>query len=62
MVTEYEDKTVSKIPFLGDIPGLGALFRSTVTNKRKSELVILITPKIITDDEEPVVYQEPSTL
>lgn len=52
MMRENENRTISKIPFLGDIPGLGVLFRSTQTTKEKSELVILVTPKIITDDEE----------
>ncbi len=53
MVSETEQKTVSKVPFLGDIPGLGTFFRSTNNTKTKSELVILITPKIITDDKNP---------
>lgn len=52
MMRENENRTVSKIPFLGDIPGIGVFFRSTQTTKEKSELVILVTPKIITDDEE----------
>lgn len=61
IITEHEDKTVSKIPFLGDIPGLGTFFRSTNSTTEKSELVILITPKIITDDENPASVTE-STL
>lgn len=52
MMRENETRNVSKVPFFGDIPGIGALFRSTSTEKTKSELVILVTPKIITDDEE----------
>ena len=52
MMREQEDRTISKVPFLGDIPGIGGLFRSTQTTKTKSELVILVTPKIITDDED----------
>ncbi len=52
MMRENETRNISKIPFLGDIPGIGALFRSTSTEKTKTELVILVTPKIITDDEE----------
>ncbi len=39
----------SKIPILGDIPILGSIFRSNATQKRKSELIILVTPKILKD-------------
>jgi len=52
MIREYESKIVGKIPFLGDIPGIGAAFRSTSTEKKKEELVIMITPKIIKDVED----------
>ncbi len=51
MMRETETKTVYKVPFLGDIPGLGALFRSSNVEKERSELVILITPKIIVDSD-----------
>lgn len=39
-------KTVKKIPFFGDIPLLGMLFRSTSDDLTKTELVILLTPHI----------------
>lgn len=52
MMRENDSRTISKVPFLGDIPGIGSFFRSTSTTRTKSELVILVTPKIITDDEE----------
>ncbi|XCD17451.2 type IV pilus secretin PilQ [Vibrio sp. CB1-14] len=39
---------IDKVPLLGDIPGLGALFRRTYENIGKSELLIFVTPKIIT--------------
>ena len=51
MIQETEQKTVTKIPFLGDLPLIGPVFRSTSTQKAKSELVIMITPKIINDGE-----------
>ena len=54
MIQETEQKTVKKIPFLGDLPLVGPLFRSTSTDKQKMELVIMITPKIINDDEGAV--------
>ena len=40
-------ESVSKVPFLGDIPGLGALFRNTSKISRKSELLVFVTPKIL---------------
>lgn len=52
MIMETDTKNVSKIPGLGDIPYLGALFRSSNTEKTKSELLIMLTPKIIYDDED----------
>ena len=52
MIQETEQKTVHKIPFLGDLPVIGAVFRSTSSSKAKSELVIMITPKIINDGED----------
>ena len=39
--------TVDKVPFLGDIPFIGAMFRRTVKQDDKTELLIFITPKII---------------
>jgi type IV pilus assembly protein PilQ len=41
--------TISKVPGLGDIPGLGALFRKTVKNNSKAELLIFVTPRILSD-------------
>jgi general secretion pathway protein D len=39
--------TVNKIPFLGDIPGLGAAFRSKAKSNSKTELLIFLTPHIV---------------
>jgi type IV pilus assembly protein PilQ len=40
------DKT-DKVPFLGDLPGVGFMFRRTLTQDKKKELLIFITPKIV---------------
>lgn len=37
----------SKIPLLGDIPGVGQLFRSTNQRTERTELVVLITPRVV---------------
>lgn len=39
-----------KVPFLGDIPLLGALFRHDVHNDRRRELVIFITPRLVHEE------------
>jgi pilus assembly protein CpaC len=44
---------VSKIPVLGDIPILGQLFRSKNLQQRRTELLVLITPQIVTADDQP---------
>ncbi len=41
--------TESKVPLLGDIPGLGALFRRKQETKSKTELLLFLTPEIVTD-------------
>jgi len=46
---QTESNVVDKIPFLGDIPVLGNLFKSTTKLVTRSELLIFITPRIITD-------------
>ncbi len=40
---------VTRVPFFGNIPGLGVLFKQTSTKRKDEELIIFITPKIITD-------------
>ena len=48
-VYEFTDRNdVSKVPFLGDIPFLGNLFKKSGRQKNKAELLIFITPKILT--------------
>lgn len=47
LLQEEQIKTMSKIPILGDIPILGAIFRSTQDELRNKELVFFITPTIV---------------
>ena len=42
-----EDNLLNKIPFLGDLPGIGFLFRNTGTTKSTQELLFFITPKVV---------------
>ncbi len=47
LLSEEVRGLASQVPGLGDVPILGALFRSTNYQRRESELVILVTPEII---------------
>jgi type II secretory pathway component GspD/PulD (secretin) len=47
LVREESQKTIKGIPLLSRIPILGIPFRSTSTQKKKSELAILLTPYIV---------------
>jgi type IV pilus assembly protein PilQ len=41
--------TVDKVPLLGDVPLLGVLFKRTVKQDDKTELLFFVTPKIVKD-------------
>jgi pilus assembly protein CpaC len=45
-------ESVSKVPFLGDIPILGSLFRSSSFQQSRTELLVLVTPHMVTSDME----------
>ena len=49
LINTRETNRKFKIPFLGDLPILGGFFRTTAIEKEKTELIILVTPKIIND-------------
>jgi pilus assembly protein CpaC len=61
LMTSEDIKGVSKLPILGDIPILGMLFRSTNFVKNESELVLLVTPKIVTSYSASEVPAWPGT-
>ena len=47
-VYEFSDRaSVAKVPFLGDIPFLGNLFKKKGRSKEKAELLIFVTPKVL---------------
>jgi len=47
--TQLERDDVTKVPFLGDLPGIGALFRTKSKVSNKQEMLVFITPKTLTD-------------
>lgn len=52
IISEIQRSTTSKVPVLGDLPVIGALFRSSTDETDRSEVVIMLTPKIIPDSTE----------
>jgi len=51
IIQDSDRTTVNKVPILGDIPILGALFRSTTKQNQRQEVVVMLTPQIIDDSE-----------
>lgn len=52
LIRNDTEKTTQKVPFLGDIPGLRRLFNRETTGSVKTNLLIFITPRIITTFED----------
>jgi type IV pilus assembly protein PilQ len=49
-IYEQNNRTdVTKIPLLGDLPGIGWLFKNNITSATKSELMVFITPRIVNE-------------
>jgi type IV pilus assembly protein PilQ len=64
VISDFDRQAVSKWPILGDIPLIGQFFRATTSRKEKRELVIMVTPRIV-NDEQGGVYgygYQPSSL
>jgi pilus assembly protein CpaC len=53
-----ENTNVEKVPFLGSIPILGELFKSTNFQRQDSELRVIITPRMVTGSDSPIEYEE----
>ena len=52
LLDDAERRTIEKIPLLGDIPGLGALFRSKARSRTKTNLMVFIRPTILRTPED----------
>jgi type II secretory pathway component GspD/PulD (secretin) len=46
LMEDRKTDTISKVPLLGDIPWIGALFRRTINDVSKTELLIFLTPHV----------------
>jgi len=51
IINDTERVTASKIPILGDLPLIGALFRSTNKTNERAEVIVLVTPQILDDSD-----------
>ena len=51
LISQETGKNINKVPVLGDIPGLGYLFKNVKDVVNNAELVFIITPKVINIDE-----------
>ena len=51
VISDFDRTEVSKWPILGDIPLIGQFFRKSSGRKEKRELVIMVSPRIINDDQ-----------
>lgn len=52
IIQDSDIENVSKVPILGDLPIIGALFRSTSSINTRSEVIIIVTPRIIDDSQD----------
>lgn len=52
LIQDQDEEVVSKVPFFGDIPGLGWLFKTKTKTKVKTNLMILLTPHIVKDNAD----------
>ena len=51
LIQEHESQSTKKMPVLSDLPFLGAFFRDNMNKKTREELVIVVTPHIIKDND-----------
>lgn len=63
-ITDSRSKEKRGVPLLKDIPGLGALFRSTAQNSQRTELIILMKATVLESPEQAafLAAQERATL
>jgi type II secretory pathway component GspD/PulD (secretin) len=50
LFSDVDRSTMTKVPFLGDIPFIGEVFRNRMRDRSKDEVVFLITPHLVRDD------------
>jgi type II secretory pathway component GspD/PulD (secretin) len=61
MIKTDKSDTVSKVPFLGDLPGIGKFFQRRSQRETRTELIIFITPHIVSRDSNKKKQQAEAT-
>jgi type II secretory pathway component GspD/PulD (secretin) len=51
LINDQTTKAHTKVPLLGDLPGIGLVFRQDSKRRDKANLLIFVTPTIVTDDD-----------
>ena len=52
IISDNATRSVDKVPVLGDLPLIGSLFRHSTVSKKKSELLVFLTPRVVRTPEE----------
>ncbi len=60
LLQDQSTQSTNGIPFLGDLPILGSLFRSTSFQRQETELVILVTPYVVRPVDDPGAMRTPA--
>jgi hypothetical protein len=58
LITKAEDVLESKVPYLGDIPLIGSLFRFDSRQARRTELLIFLCPRIVHGDTDVELFKQ----
>ena len=62
LISTSDTKNVKKLPWLGDVPYMGLLFRSTTVIRQRKELLILLTPQVLANVQTPVPLSDPAAV
>lgn len=62
LFTEQEASQLSKVPYFAEAPLLGAFFRTTLKGRNRTELMLMITPKIVEEENPRLTQTEAPTL
>ena len=58
LISEEQQRTMQKVPFLSKIPLLGELFKNRSRSHNKTEVLLLLTPHITEAGASPAIYNE----
>lgn len=58
MITKNDENFERKVPYIGDLPVVGSLFRYDYSRSRRTELLIFLTPRIIATDEDSELIKQ----